>query len=465
VDPTERSGQKIVLHGQLADLGVQLGDVWLILLAAVTSTEHRRCTIEQLALPGRDLVGVHIEPLGDLDDRLLALDGFKGDSGLESRRVVASRSFRHDLVLLLGLCLRAVSSPRTTKAAVRFRAATSIEQSKIPTCYIEGGGIMYRHSDTYGTLGPRLYKAFSWRSTIAILLCFLLTFGNIPVSAAVLSDQALSSIVGYGLDETAHPAEIICDESRKVLPEPESVSVESEPDVSLENYAANEANELPDKRTQEVFSETTEESANDPDFPSEKTKLTEEASTSEQATTPEQPEFASAEPEKEPSAEKPPAAAQGMILQSTAYTCGPAALATLLKMLGSGDNYYEKITHLAQTNENGTSLLGLKRSAETLGFKAQGYRKSIDDLSALGPVVAHVIIGGYHHFTVVEGISDGNVLLADSTLVAEVLAAEGAEEASVAAEYVVVPLSATDSAPGQLTPIDSVRGVSFCFSV
>lgn len=108
--------------------------------------------------------------------------------------------------------------------------------------------------------------------------------------------------------------------------------------------------------------------------------------------------------------------AEGMVLQSTTYTCGPAALATLLKMLGSDNNYYEKITQLVQVDQNGSSLLELKHSVEALGYSAAGYRKNIEELAFSGPVLAHVVINDYHHFTVVEGMADGYVFLADPTL-------------------------------------------------
>lgn len=106
----------------------------------------------------------------------------------------------------------------------------------------------------------------------------------------------------------------------------------------------------------------------------------------------------------------------GIVLQSTAYTCGPAALAMLLKMIGSGDNYYQRISELAQASQNGTSLLALRHSAEALGYQATGYRLNIKELATAGPVLAHVVIGGYHHFTAVEGIADEAVFLADPQL-------------------------------------------------
>lgn len=108
--------------------------------------------------------------------------------------------------------------------------------------------------------------------------------------------------------------------------------------------------------------------------------------------------------------------ADGKVLQSTVYSCGPAALATLLKMIGGGDNYYQQIIEMAQTDQTGTSMLALKRSAEALGYEAAGYKMNIEDFATSGPVVAHVVIDGYHHFTVVEGMAGGFVYMADPTL-------------------------------------------------
>jgi hypothetical protein len=50
---------------------------------------------EKLTLPFRDLIGVDIELLRQLDPRLLALDCSQSHSCLEGRGVVATRAFRH----------------------------------------------------------------------------------------------------------------------------------------------------------------------------------------------------------------------------------------------------------------------------------------------------------------------------------------------------------------------------------
>ena len=61
----ERAGQKIILQGELADLGVQLLQVhrrWRCRFGA----EHAGRALEQLVLPINNLVGMHIVQLGQL---------------------------------------------------------------------------------------------------------------------------------------------------------------------------------------------------------------------------------------------------------------------------------------------------------------------------------------------------------------------------------------------------------------
>ena len=81
----EHTRQKIALHGQLADLGVQLGGARSPLGVPLALSEDLGSALEQLALPPRDLVGVEIEALGDGDHRLLLPQRLEGDLGLEGR--------------------------------------------------------------------------------------------------------------------------------------------------------------------------------------------------------------------------------------------------------------------------------------------------------------------------------------------------------------------------------------------
>ena len=52
-------------------------------------------SVQELALPLGDLVGMNVEALGDHDDGLLAIDGFQSHLGLEGRRMVAPWSSGH----------------------------------------------------------------------------------------------------------------------------------------------------------------------------------------------------------------------------------------------------------------------------------------------------------------------------------------------------------------------------------
>jgi uncharacterized protein len=111
-----------------------------------------------------------------------------------------------------------------------------------------------------------------------------------------------------------------------------------------------------------------------------------------------------------------------LVKQQFDYSCGSAALATLL-------NYYlgEKLTErqiIAGLVEYGDkkqierlrafSLLDMKRFVEKLGYKGTGYKAEIADLKTLGkPCIVPVEIFGYQHFCVFRGIVQDHVFLAD----------------------------------------------------
>jgi hypothetical protein len=111
-----------------------------------------------------------------------------------------------------------------------------------------------------------------------------------------------------------------------------------------------------------------------------------------------------------------------IIKQQYDYSCGSAALATLL-------NYYlgEKLTEKQVINglvEYGDkkqierlrafSLLDMKRFVEKLGYHGTGYKADIADLKTLGkPCIVPVEIFGYQHFCIFRGIVQDHVFLAD----------------------------------------------------
>jgi uncharacterized protein len=111
-----------------------------------------------------------------------------------------------------------------------------------------------------------------------------------------------------------------------------------------------------------------------------------------------------------------------IVKQQFDYSCGSAALATLL-------NYYlgEKLTErqviegLVEYGDKkqierlrAFSLLDMKRFVEKLGYHGTGYKADIEDLKALGkPCIVPVEIFGYQHFCVFRGIVQDHVFLAD----------------------------------------------------
>jgi predicted double-glycine peptidase len=113
-----------------------------------------------------------------------------------------------------------------------------------------------------------------------------------------------------------------------------------------------------------------------------------------------------------------------VIRQKYDFSCGSAALATLLK-------YHYQTPHDEETafrgmwaegdrdqiRRLGFSLLDMKAYLAKLGYKADGFQVSLEEVAKAGvPGVALLNIGGYKHFVVVKGISDEEVLVGDPAL-------------------------------------------------
>lgn len=111
----------------------------------------------------------------------------------------------------------------------------------------------------------------------------------------------------------------------------------------------------------------------------------------------------------------------GVIRQKYDFSCGSAALATLLRhhydynvrednafrgMWANGDQ--EKIRAV------GFSLLDMKRWLASRGLKADGYELDLDVIEETGiPGIALISIKSYRHFVVVKGVRNDEVLLGD----------------------------------------------------
>ena len=115
---------------------------------------------------------------------------------------------------------------------------------------------------------------------------------------------------------------------------------------------------------------------------------------------------------------------RGVVVQKYDFSCGSAALSTLLSyhyeektleadafhaMFDVGDK--NKIRH------EGFSLLDMKNYLVSRGYQGDGYRLDLDKLAAVGvPFIVLLNTKGYMHFVVVKGIDKDRVLVGDSAL-------------------------------------------------
>ena len=115
---------------------------------------------------------------------------------------------------------------------------------------------------------------------------------------------------------------------------------------------------------------------------------------------------------------------QNLVKQRFDFSCGAAALATILRY-GFGDAITEQqilidlFTQLSdderKTAESmGFSLLDLQRVAQRRGYAAEGFRLEPTQLSMLaGPVIVFIEPRGYKHFAVLRGVQNDRAYLAD----------------------------------------------------
>jgi uncharacterized protein len=115
---------------------------------------------------------------------------------------------------------------------------------------------------------------------------------------------------------------------------------------------------------------------------------------------------------------------QNLVKQRFDFSCGAAALATILRH-GFGDEITEQqilielFTQLSDDEKKtaertGFSLLDLQRVAQRRGYAAEGFRLEPAQLSKLaGPVIVFIEPRGYKHFAVLRGMQNDRAYLAD----------------------------------------------------
>jgi predicted double-glycine peptidase len=115
---------------------------------------------------------------------------------------------------------------------------------------------------------------------------------------------------------------------------------------------------------------------------------------------------------------------QAVIRQQYDFSCGSAAVASLLTYHYDDPRTEQEVFQTMWANgdqalikQQGFSLLDMKRYLEHHGYRADGFRLSLDRLRKVGvPAITLINNNGYMHFVVVKGIADEEILLGDPTL-------------------------------------------------
>lgn len=113
----------------------------------------------------------------------------------------------------------------------------------------------------------------------------------------------------------------------------------------------------------------------------------------------------------------------GVTRQKFDYSCGSAALATLLKEFYSfpvdEDDVLKAMYEVGDQEaikKKGFSLLDMRSYLGSIGYTADGYRAPLDKLTKANiPAIALISPKGYSHFVVVAGVSTDSVMLLDSS--------------------------------------------------
>ena len=102
------------------------------------------------------------------------------------------------------------------------------------------------------------------------------------------------------------------------------------------------------------------------------------------------------------------------------YSCAAASIATLLNRQYEQQVTEEKILTLLKKvakKEGRASFADMQQILPELGFRAQGYALSFAQLKQLrSPVIVYLRYRNNEHFSVLYGIGNNTVLLADPSL-------------------------------------------------
>jgi predicted double-glycine peptidase len=116
---------------------------------------------------------------------------------------------------------------------------------------------------------------------------------------------------------------------------------------------------------------------------------------------------------------------RGIVKQAYDYSCGSAALTTLLTgYMGQTLDERQTMEGLLKYGEydriverRSFSLLDMKRYVTALGFNSGGFKGTFNDLTTLDkPAIVPIAYAGFKHFVVYKAHRDGRVFVADPAL-------------------------------------------------
>lgn len=116
---------------------------------------------------------------------------------------------------------------------------------------------------------------------------------------------------------------------------------------------------------------------------------------------------------------------RGIVKQAYDYSCGSAALSTLLNgYIGEKLNEQQTMNGLMRYGEydriverRSFSLLDMKRFVTALGYNSGGFKGQFSDLAKLDkPAIVPIAYAGFKHFVVFKAYRNGRVFVADPAL-------------------------------------------------
>jgi hypothetical protein len=108
---------------------------------------------------------------------------------------------------------------------------------------------------------------------------------------------------------------------------------------------------------------------------------------------------------------------QGIIKQDLDYSCGAASIATLLNGYFQQNITEEQVLKIMDKGDLMASFDDMQRALGVLGFESKGYAVSFNTLKTLKlPVIVYIKHRKTDHFSVISGINDEFIQLADPSL-------------------------------------------------